>query len=88
MIYHEYQKNVIRLRKETYVKIYEQISKKIRQSVELSHKHVFVQIPSFVIGHPHFDRTKATNYISKTTSHRWIHGTTRRRIRIVYIMET
>ncbi|BCV07089.1 MAG: hypothetical protein Ct9H90mV1_0550 [Prasinovirus sp.] len=52
-----------RLRKETYVKIYEQISKKIRQSVELSHKHVFVQIPSFVIGHPHFDRTKATNYI-------------------------
>ena len=52
-----------RLRKETYVKLYEQISKKIRQSVELGHKYVFVQIPSFVMGYPHFDRTKATQYL-------------------------
>tara|TARA_B100000427_G_scaffold301248_1_gene284290 strand:+ start:4186 stop:4581 length:396 start_codon:yes stop_codon:yes gene_type:complete len=52
-----------RLRKETYVKLYEQISKKIRQSVELGHKYVFVQIPSFVMGYPHFDRIKATQYL-------------------------
>ena len=34
-----------RLRKQTYVKLHEQISKKIRQSVELGQKYVFVQIP-------------------------------------------
>ena len=33
-----------KLKKETYVKIYEQITKKIRQSVDLGHKYVFVQI--------------------------------------------
>ena len=52
-----------RLRKQTYVKLHEQISKKIRQSVELGQKYVFVQIPSFVMGFPHFDRTKATHYL-------------------------
>lgn len=52
-----------RLKKETYVKLYEQISKKIRQSVELGNKYVFVQIPSFVMGYPHFDRRKATDYL-------------------------
>jgi len=52
-----------RLKKETYIKLHEQISKKIRQSVELGHKYVFVQIPSFVMGYPHFDRTRATQYL-------------------------
>jgi len=50
-------------KKETYVKIYEQITKKIRQSVDLGHKYVFVQIPSFVMGYPHFERHKALQYI-------------------------
>ena len=36
------------LKKETYTKIYEQISKKIRQSVELGNKYLFCQIPSLV----------------------------------------
>tara|TARA_B100001250_G_C19743284_1_gene764059 strand:+ start:392 stop:775 length:384 start_codon:yes stop_codon:yes gene_type:complete len=52
-----------RLKKETYIKMYEQISKKIRQSVELGHKYVFVQVPSFVMGYPHFDRIKAMEYL-------------------------
>jgi len=52
-----------KLKKETYVKIYEQITKKIRQSVDLVHKYVFVQIPSFVMGYPHFERHKALQYI-------------------------
>jgi hypothetical protein len=54
-----------RLKKETYVKIYEQVSKKIRQSVELGHKYLFCQIPSFVMGHPHFNRVKALQYIKR-----------------------
>src|SRR5210317_1689610 len=54
-----------RLKKETYTKIYEQISKKIRQSVDLGHKYLFCQIPSFVMGYPHFNRVKATEYIKR-----------------------
>ena len=54
-----------KLKKETYVKIFEQISKKIRQTVEIGNKHLFVQIPSFVIGYPAFDRLRATNYIKR-----------------------
>ena len=53
------------LKKETYAKIYEQISKKIRQSVELGHKYLFCQIPSFVMGYPHFNRMKALQYIKR-----------------------
>jgi hypothetical protein len=53
------------LRKETYVKIYEQISKKIRQTVEVGNKHIVVQIPGFVVGYPSFDRIKATQYIKR-----------------------
>ena len=52
------------LKKETYTKIYEQISKKIRQSVDLGHKYLFCQIPSFVMGYPHFNRAKALQYIN------------------------
>jgi hypothetical protein len=54
-----------RLKKETYIKIHEQISKKIRQSVDLGHKYLFCQIPSFVMGCPNFNRTKATEYIKR-----------------------
>ena len=53
------------LKKETYTKIYEQISKKIRQSVDLGHKYLFCQIPSFVMGYPHFNRVKALQYIKR-----------------------
>jgi hypothetical protein len=45
------------------MKIYEQITKKIRQSVDMGNKYLFAQIPSFVMGHPHFDRVKAMQYI-------------------------
>jgi hypothetical protein len=54
-----------KLKKETYIKIYDQISKKIRQSVDLGHKYIFCQIPSFVIGYPHFNRVKALQYIKR-----------------------
>jgi hypothetical protein len=54
-----------RLKKETYTKIYEQVCKKIRQAVDHSNKQVFIEIPSFVIGCPSFDRYKATLYIKR-----------------------
>ena len=54
-----------KLRKETYVKIYEQISKKIRQSAEFGNKFLLVSVPSFVVGFPAFDRFKAVHYIKR-----------------------
>lgn len=54
-----------KLRKETYIKIYEQVSKKIRQTVEFGNKHLFIVIPSFVVGYPAFDRLKAAHYIKR-----------------------
>jgi hypothetical protein len=54
-----------RLKKETYVKLYEQASRKIRQSVDFGAKYAVFQIPSFLIGYPMFDRFKATAYIKR-----------------------
>ena len=53
------------LLKDTYVSLYNQVSKKIRQTVEIGNKQLFVVIPGFVVGHPTFDRRKATLYIKR-----------------------
>jgi hypothetical protein len=54
-----------KLKKETYVKLYEQVSRKIRQSVEFGNKSTSFQVPGFLIGYPMFDRYKATAYIKR-----------------------
>ena len=51
------------IRKETYTKIYEQFSKRIRHHVELGLKSVTLSVPSFVMGCPTFDRSKAADYL-------------------------
>lgn len=51
------------IRKETYTKIYEQFSKRIRHRVELGMKSVTLGVPSFVMGCPTFDRSKAADYL-------------------------
>jgi len=53
------------IRKEIYKRVYEQFSRKIKQSVELGHKHVFLTVPTFVIGYPTFDRGAAARYITR-----------------------
>ena len=53
------------IRKEIYTKIYEQFSSKIKQSVELGHKQIFLSVPSFLIGYPVFDRYAAARYIAR-----------------------
>lgn len=52
-----------RFRKELYTKIYEQVSRKIRNTVDVGGNTVVVLIPAFVLGFPSFDRYKATSYI-------------------------
>jgi hypothetical protein len=54
-----------RIRKEIYIKIYEQFSTKIKQSVELGHKQLFMTIPHFLVGYPVFDRAAAAKYIAR-----------------------
>lgn len=54
-----------RIKKETYVKIYEQCSRKIKQAIELKQKQVFLKIPSYVVGYPTFDVEQATFYIKR-----------------------
>lgn len=54
-----------RLKKETYVKLYEQASRKIRQSVDFGAKYAVFQVPSFLIGYPMYDRFKATAYTKR-----------------------
>lgn len=51
------------IKKEIYTKIYEQFSRKIKQSVELGHKQVFLTVPVFLVGYPVFDRSSAARYL-------------------------
>ena len=53
------------IKKEIYTRVYEQFSRKIKQSVELGHKQVFLTVPTFVIGYPTFDRSAAARYIMR-----------------------
>tara|TARA_Y100000389_G_scaffold132358_1_gene129787 strand:- start:1108 stop:1482 length:375 start_codon:yes stop_codon:yes gene_type:complete len=53
------------IKKETYKRIYEQFSRKIKQSVELGHKQVFLTVPTFVLGCPTFDRSAAARYVAR-----------------------
>ena len=56
------------IRKEIYKKIYEQFSSKIKQSVELGHKQIFLTVPAFLIGYPVFDRRTAARYVARQFS--------------------
>ena len=51
------------IKKEIYTRVYEQFSRKIKQSVELGHKQIFLTVPIVVIGYPTFDRGAAARYI-------------------------
>lgn len=53
------------IKKEIYTKIYEQFSRKIKQSVEMGNKQIFLTVPAFVVGCPTFDRTAAARYIAR-----------------------
>jgi len=53
------------IKKDIYKKIYEQFSRKIRQTVELGQKQVFLNVPAFLIGFPTFDRERATEYLKR-----------------------
>lgn len=53
------------IKKEMYKKIYEQFSRKIRQTVEFGQRQVFLTVPGFIVGFPTFDRDKAAEYLKR-----------------------
>ena len=53
------------IKKEIYMKIYEHVSAKIKHSVELGHKQIFLTIPTFLLGYPVFDRRLAAKYVAR-----------------------
>ena len=54
-----------RMKKETYVELYKQISRKIRRGVESHKKKINFVVPSFVVGYPTYDRLKAVAYLKR-----------------------
>lgn len=53
------------IKKETYRKILEQISKKIQVSSQIGNKNLIVTIPAFVMGFPSFNQEAAATYIQR-----------------------
>ena len=53
------------IKKETYRKILEQISKKIQVSSDIGNKNLIVTIPIFVMGFPSFNQEAAATYIER-----------------------
>ena len=53
------------VRKETYRKILEIVSRKIRNAAEMNQVHIMVTIPHWVLGCPVYDLLLATNYIER-----------------------
>lgn len=49
--------------KDTYTAIYHQFCKKIKTVVEVGGYSVTLSVPFFVMGHPTFNRERATNYL-------------------------
>jgi len=54
-----------RMKKETYVELYKQVTRKVRRAVETGHKYVDTEIPSFLMGYIAYDRLQATTYIKR-----------------------
>lgn len=54
-----------RNKKELYKKIHEQFCRKIRHTVELGGKCVFLRVPAVVFGFPTYDRSQACTYLKR-----------------------
>lgn len=62
---HKIEKNRNDIKKEIYKKIYEQFSRKIKNSVQLGQKSVILTVPNFMVGYPTYDVPKAAKYLMR-----------------------
>lgn len=66
---HQIQENKKQVKKETYMAIYKQFTRKIMKAVENNFTQVFLEVPVFVVGYPIFDRHKAAAYLVRQLEH-------------------
>ena len=59
------QENRRKIKKAIYTEIYSQFSRRILIAVENNHPQIFLTVPEFLVGHPIYDRTKATAYVKR-----------------------
>ena len=59
------QENRRKIKKDIYTEIYSQFSRRILIAVENNHPQIFLTVPEFLVGHPIYDRTKATAYVKR-----------------------
>ena len=53
------------LKKEIYITIYDQFSRKIKNAVHLNQKQVCLRVPVFLVGYPTYDILKASQYLER-----------------------
>jgi len=54
-----------KLKKEIYIAIYDQFSRKIKNAVQLNQKQACLRVPAFLIGFPSYDILKAAQYLER-----------------------
>jgi hypothetical protein len=54
-----------KLKKEIYIKIYDQFSRKIKNAVQMNQIHVCLRVPAFLIGYPTYDLLQAARYLER-----------------------
>lgn len=62
---HKIEKSRNDIKKEIYKKIYEQFSRKIKNSVQLGQKGIILTVPNFIVGYPTYDISKAAKYLTR-----------------------
>ena len=54
-----------KIKKEIYIKIFEQFSRKIQIYVDAKQKQTFLEVPAFVMGYPSYDISHAAMYLKR-----------------------
>ena len=57
------------IKKETYKRIYNDFSRKIKKAVEAGQDQIVLQTPNYIFGFPSYDVTKATMYVKRQFDH-------------------
>lgn len=53
----------MKIKKEFYKKVYEDLSKKITNASSLKRKNIILKIPTFIFGYPKYDVSKTSKYM-------------------------
>ena len=57
------------IKKETYMKIYSELTRKIKNAVSVGHKQTVVHVPRYVFGYPTYDLSQVTRYMIRQFTH-------------------